>query len=190
MFGAVCVVAAVVGSVTGCSTPEPLTLSGPNASITVEIPQGWHQVIDSSDSSVPEIVSPVSCMGRGEAQCALGLARIASYPAVSAQAAEEALEKVVLSGPGVTRGVSISQGPGKVGGVDGYRHRFEFTNPGAALTTELAAVPSGPSTLDANGNRLFSAVLVWVVKKPGAPELDVIDDIINSVKVLPAAPVS
>jgi hypothetical protein len=82
-------------------------------------------------------------------------------------------------------GPTISAGPGKVGQHDGYLHRFTFTNPGATLTAEVVAVPSGPTKPDAHGNREFFVALVEVSNSPGAPGPDVIDQIIASAKVSP-----
>jgi hypothetical protein len=160
-----------------------LLLSGPNTNIVVAIPAGWHQVIDSANPPIPEMVSPTTCMGNQEVSCATGLARIGTLTAPTAQAAEQTIEQAVTTTPGVKTGASISQGPGKVGKHDGYRHRFTFTNSGATFTCEIAAVPSGPTTPDAQGNHEFSVVLVWVSDKPGAPAPDVIDQIIGSAKV-------
>jgi hypothetical protein len=48
---------------------------------------------------------------------ATALARNATFPAPSAQAAEDLFERAVLPGPRVKQGISVSHGPGKVGGV-------------------------------------------------------------------------
>lgn len=167
----------------GSQNAEQLLLSGPNTHIVVAIPAGWHQVIDSSNPIIPEMVSPTTCMGNQEVSCATGLARIATLTAPSAEAAAHTVEHAVATAPGVKPGATISQGPGKVGLRDGYRHRFTFTNPAATLTSEIAAVPTGPTAPDAQGNHEFSIVLVWVSNKPGAPKPDVIDQIIGSALV-------
>lgn len=163
--------------------PAPLLLGGPNTDITVEIPPGWHQTIDSSNPPIPEMVTPTTCMGNNEVTCALGLARIASLISPNEQAAEQLVEQALTATPGVKISATISQGPRKVGARDGYSHRFSFTNPGATLTCEIAIVPSGPSQPDAKGNQEFSLVLAWVTNKPGAPNPDVINQIIGSAKV-------
>jgi hypothetical protein len=160
-----------------------LLLSGPKTDIVVAIPGGWHQVIDSANPIIPEMVTPTTCMGSEEVSCATGLARIASITAPDAQAAAQTIEQAVYSMPGVKPGATISQGPGKVGRHDGYRHRFTFSNTGGTLTSEIAAVPSGPTAPDAQGNHEFSVVLIWVSDKSGAPKPDVIDQIISSALV-------
>ncbi len=179
--------AVAITLVAGCGSsappPAPLLLGGPNTDITVEIPPGWHQTIDSSNPPIPEMVAPTTCMGNNEVSCALGLTRVASLIAPNEQAAEQLVEQAVAAAPGVKIGATISQGPRKVGSREGYSHRFSFTNPSATLTCEIATVPSGPSKPDAKGNQEFSLVLAWVTNKPGAPNPDVIDQIIGSTKV-------
>jgi hypothetical protein len=162
------------------SASKPLMLAGPNTNIMIAIPDGWHQVIDSTNPAIPEMVAPTTCLGSGEVSCATGLARIATLTAPSAQAAEATVEHVVTATPGVKVGQSLSQGPGKVGHHDGYLHRFTYSNPSANLTCEIAAVPTGPSKPDAQGNREFSVVLAWVSDKLTAPKPAAIDQIVGS----------
>jgi hypothetical protein len=159
---------------------EQLLLTGPNIHIAVVIPSGWHQVIDSGNPSTPEMVSPINCMGNQEVACATGLARLATFTAPSAEAAAHTVQQAVITSPGVQAGSTVSQGPGKVGHRDGYRIRFNFSNPGAKLTSEVAAAPTGSAAPDPQGNHEFSAVLVWVSDKPGAPKHEAIDQIIGS----------
>jgi hypothetical protein len=172
----------------GSTKPEQLQLGGPNTHIRVVIPSGWHQVIDSANPAIPEMVTPTSCMGNGEVSCATGLARLASLTAPNVQAAEAQVEKAVLSSRGVKLGQSISSGPGKVGRHDGYLHRFTFSNSARTLTCEIAAVPSGPAPPDARGNHEYSIVLVWVLNAPNAPKPEVIDQIIGSATVTGGQP--
>ncbi len=155
-------------------------LTGPNIDIAVTIPAGWHQVIDSSNPSTPEMVIPINCMGSQEVACATGLARLATFTAPSAEAAAKTVQQAVTTAPGVRSGSITSQGPGKVGHRDGYVIRFTFSNPGANLVSAVATVPTGPATPDPQGNHEFSAVLVWVSNAPGAPKPDVIDEILSS----------
>lgn len=164
----------------GSGNAERLLLSGPNINVAVAIPEGWHQVIDSSNPSTPEMVSPIICMGSQEVTCATGLARLATFTAPSAEAAAQSVEQAVGTAPGVKLGNIISQGPGKIGHRDGYQLRFDFSNPGAKLVSEIAAVPTGASSPDAQGNHEFSVILVWVSDAPGAPKPDVIDQIVGS----------
>lgn len=164
----------------GSGNAERLLLSGPNINVAVAIPEGWHQVIDSSNPSTPEMVSPITCMGSQEVTCATGLARLATFTAPSAEAAAQSVEQAVGTAPGVKLGNIISQGPGKIGHRDGYQLRFDFSNPGAKLVSEIAAVPTGASSPDAQGNHEFSVILVWVSDAPGAPKPDVIDQIVGS----------
>lgn len=82
--------------------------------------------------------APTTCMGSNEVSCAIGLARIATLTAPTAQAATDTIQQAVTSTPGVTAGPIASEGPGNIGKHGGYRRRF------------------------AQGNREFSAVLVWV----------------------------
>jgi hypothetical protein len=154
------------------SAVAPLVLSGPDTHLTVTIPAGWHQVIDSADPIIPEMVSPVTCAGSKEVACALGLARVATLAAASAQAAVQAVRRAVDSGAGVRPGAAISQGPSRVAGQEGYLLRFGFSNGGASLTSAIAAVASGTGE--------FAVVLVWVSGKPGAPGSGVIGQIIAS----------
>ena len=168
------------GGGSGSQNGEPLLLSGPNIHMAVTIPAGWHQVIDSSNPSIPEMVYPTSCMGSQEVACATGLARLATFVAPSAEAAAQTVERAVTSSEGVRSGNISSQGPGKVGHRDGYRLHFTFSNPGANLTSEIASVPTGSPTPDPQGNHEFSVVLVWVSDAPGSPKQDVIDQIIGS----------
>jgi hypothetical protein len=166
-----------------------LLLAAPHTDIIVTIPPGWHQVIDSANPAIGEMVAPTTCMGDAEVSCSTGLARIASLTAPTVQAADQAIYQAITSSPGITAGPTTSQGPGTVGAhIDGYIHRFSFSNPGATLTAAIAAVPSGPPTPGTTGNREFSLVLVWVSNKPGAPNPTVIDQIINSAKIATRAP--
>jgi len=160
--------------------PPPLLLSGPTTHIAVTIPAGWHQVIDSGNPIIPEMVAPTTCMGSGEVRCATALARLATLTAPNVQAATKSVEQALKSSPGVKPGASISEGPGKVGRRDGYRHRFTFSNAGATLTAEIAAVPTGSLAPDAHKNHEYSVVLVWVSDKPNAPKVNVIDEIMGS----------
>jgi hypothetical protein len=180
--------AAVVALASGCArsgaTAAPLLLGGPNTNITVAIPSGWHQVIDSANTQIPQMVAPVHCMGSHEVDCALGLARVATMLGASEQDAEHTVERAVLTSPGVTPGPSLSAGVGKVGSRTGYRHRFVFSNSGGSLTCEIAAVASGPPTPDPHGNREYSVILVWIADKPNAPGLDVIERIVRSADVI------
>lgn len=181
-FGAIAVSTLLI---TGCGgsgsdNAERLLLSGPNINVAVTIPAGWHQVIDSSNPSTPEMVSPVTCMGNQEVTCATGLARLATFTAPSLEAAAQSVEQAVGTAPGVKLGNIISQGPGKVGHRDGYQLRFNFSNPGAKLVSEIAVVPTGSVSPNAQGNHEFSVILVWVSDAPGAPKQDVIDQIIGS----------
>ena len=171
-------------------TTQPLLLSGPKTDIVVTIPDGWHQVIDSTNPAIPEMVSPTTCMGNQEVNCATGLARLASLTAPSAEAAAHTIEQAITTAPGVKPGATLSQGPEKVGHHDGYRQRFAFTNPGATLTAEIAAVASGPTTPDPQGNHEFSIVMVWISNKPAAPHTNVIDQIINSAQISGGPPPS
>lgn len=186
-LGAVSAAAGMVLAGCGGSGPEtgPLLLGGPGTDIVVTIPPGWHQVINSNNPVVPEMVAPITCMGRKEESCATGIVRIATLVAPNAQAAEHIVGQGILATPGVKMGATVSEGPGKVGQHDGYLHKFTFTNPGAALTAEVVAVPSGTGKPDAHGNHEYSVALVEVSNKPGAPQPDVIDQIIASAKVSP-----
>jgi hypothetical protein len=192
---AICAVALSAFALTGCSRgdttsgdSEKLMLSGPTTDIIVAIPRGWHQVINSANPIVPQMVAPTTCMGNAELSCALGLTRLASLTAASAEAAAQAVEKSITSSPGVTMGATATQGPGKIGRRDGYIHRFEFSNASGKLTCEIAAVASGPSTPEANGDREYSVVLVWVSDTSGAPSPSVIDEIVGSAKVAGGTP--
>jgi hypothetical protein len=160
-----------------------LMLAGPNTNIVVNIPAGWHQVINSANPMIPEMVAPTTCMGSDEASCSLGLARVATITPKTIQDATHDVQQAVTSAPGVTDVAVLSEGASKVGRRDGYRQRFTFRNPGAALTSEIAAVPSGPRTPDAQGNLEYSVVLVWVSNRPDAPKINLIDDIVGSTLV-------
>lgn len=192
-LGTLAAIAVTALLASGCGNSAPsdqaqaskaLMLAGPNTNILVAIPNDWHQVIDSSNPAIPEMVAPTTCLGSGEVSCATGLARIATLTAASAQAAEATVEQVVTSTAGVKVGQSLSQGPGKVGRHDGYLHRFTYSNASANLTCEIAAVPSGPSKPDAQGNREFSVVLAWVSDQPTAPKPEAIDQIIGSALIV------
>lgn len=177
------------GVLAGCSasdaknTDTALLLSGPNTNIVVSIPAGWHQVIDSTSPLIPEMVAPTTCMGSHEVTCALGMARMATITAKTISEAEHIVTESVINQPGVIDVTTISDGPAKVGKRDGYRHRFSFRNPAAALTTEIAAVPSGPTTPDKDGNLEYSVIMMWVSDQPDAPHKEVIDQIVNSALV-------
>jgi hypothetical protein len=168
------------GSGGGSQNSEGLLLTAPNTDIAVTIPTGWHQVIDSASPSTAEMVYPTTCMGNAEVTCATGLARLATFAAPSAEAAAQTVQRAVSTSPGVRAGSITSQGPGKVGQRDGYRLRFTFANPNAKLMSDVAAVPTGSLTPDAQGNHEFSIVLVWVSDAPGAPKQDAVDRIIGS----------
>jgi hypothetical protein len=182
---------------TGCGTdspepapaqPEPLLLSGPTTHVMVTIPPGWHQVINSANPVIPEMVAPTTCMGDNEVSCALGLVRTATTTAATIEAAAKAVEDAVTGEPGISKGATLNQGPAKIGKRDGYRHRFTFTNPTATLTAEVAAVPSGPTTPNPDGSLEYSIVLAWVSDKPEAPKPDVIDQIVDSTLVYGGQP--
>jgi hypothetical protein len=183
--------ATVITLLTGCSRSDsaapPLLLGGPNTNITVAIPRGWHQVIDSSNTQVAEMVTPVTCMGAHEVDCALGLARVATMLGSSARDAEQTVEQAILTSPGVTPGAWISTGPTRVGARSGYTHRFTFNNASGTLTCELAAVASGLSAADAQGNHEYSVILVWISGISQAPSLHVIDHIVESAEVIGGA---
>jgi hypothetical protein len=164
----------------GSQSVERLLLTAPNTDIAVTIPTGWHQVIDSTSPSTAEMVFPTTCMGNAEVTCATGLARLATFAAPSAEAAAQTVQRAVSTSPGVRPGSITSQGPGKVGQRDGHRLRFAFANASAKLVSEVAAVPTGSPTPDAQGNHEFSIVLVWVSGAPSAPKQDTIDQIIGS----------
>ncbi|MDQ2707450.1 MAG: hypothetical protein M3Z25_07345 [Actinomycetota bacterium] len=160
---------------------EKHILAGPTTNIRVEIPAGWHQVINSSNPITPEIVTPLSCMGADEVTCATGVLRLATLTAPTAEAAAQTVAQAVSTAQGVRAGPTISQGPGKIGKHDGYRHRFTFFNAdNTELTAEVAAAQSGLPDADPQGNREFSVVLAWVSKKPGAPTPDIIDKVLDS----------
>jgi hypothetical protein len=189
---AVTTLAAALMSACSSAPQQPKTggllLSGPDTNIVVTIPTGWHQLINTANPLIPEMVTPTDCMGSNETACATALARIATITAPDATAAEKAVEQAITTAPGVTKGTSLSEGPGKIGKRDGYRHRFTFSNPGAHLTADIAAVPSGPTTPDAQNNHEYSVVLVWVSDKPNAPQPDTIDHIIDSTLVAGGTP--
>jgi hypothetical protein len=188
--GLIAVSAAAGLVLAGCSSSsggddesKGLLLSGPNTNIVVSIPTGWHQVINSANPIIPEMVAPTTCMGADEVSCSLGLARIATITAKNVEEASNAVQAAVIGAPGVTDVADVSKGPGKVGKRDGFRHRFTFRNPGAMLTSEIAAVPSGPTTPDAQGNLEYSVVLVWISDKKDGPKADDINTIIDSTLV-------
>jgi hypothetical protein len=173
-------------ALTGCASQPadpPLLLGGPDTDITVIIPDGWHQVIDSANSQVPEMVAPTTCMGNQEIACSLGVARVATMLAATAEDAEHSVEQAILATPGVSAATSISAGPGTVGSRPGYRHRFTFNNPTSKFTCEIATVASGSPTPDAQGRREFSVVLVWVSHHPRAPKVSAIDEIVGSTQI-------
>jgi hypothetical protein len=160
-----------------------LLLAGPTADMTVRIPQGWHQVINTGNPVIAEMVYPTTCIGREEVSCALGLARIASAISPTMDAAVTQVEQAVLGVPGVIPGPDISKGPAKVGDRDGFAHRFMFKNANANFTAVIGAVPSGPLVADAKGNHEYSLVLAWVTDKPGTPGVKALDEIVASAQV-------
>ncbi len=183
-FGAAVAVFALLlagcGSGAGSQNVEQLLLTAPNTDIAVAIPTGWHQVIDSTNPSTAEMVFPTTCMGNAEVTCATGLARLATFAAPSTEAAAQTVQRASSTAPGVRSAAITSQGPGKVGQRDGYRLRFTFSNATAKLVSDVAAVPTGSPTPDAQGNHEFSIVLVWISDVPSAPKQDLIDQIIGS----------
>ncbi|HEY9418225.1 MAG TPA: hypothetical protein VIQ30_25980 [Pseudonocardia sp.] len=172
----------------GCAHPAPLTLTGPKTDVVVTIPDGWHQVINTANPVIPEMVSPTTCSGAAEVSCALGLARTATFAARSPEYAADIVRQSVIADRRITDTADVSKGPGKIGVLDGYRYRFTFRNPQAILTCEVAAGLSGPDVPDVNGDRQYSVILVWMSDKPGAPEVDMIDKIMDSVQLVAAQP--
>jgi hypothetical protein len=164
----------------GSQNVEQLLLTAPNTDIAVTIPPGWHQVIDSTSPSTAEMVFPTTCMGNAEVSCAAGLARLATFAAPSAEAAAQTVQRAVSTSTGARSAAITSQGPGKVGQRDGHRLRFTFSNASAKLVSNIAVVPTGSPTPDAQGNHEFSIVLVWISDAPSAPKQDLIDQIIGS----------
>lgn len=189
---------AVAALLAGCSSgdssskdeSQKLMLSGPNTNIIVAIPAGWHQVINSANPVIPEMVAPINCMGANEVACATGLARIATITAKNGDEASKAVQQAITGAPGVTDVTDISKGPAKVGKRDGFLHRFSFKNPGTTLTAAVASVPSGPTAPLPDGSQEFSVVLVWVSDKPNAPKVEVIDEIVGSTLVHGGVPSS
>ncbi len=183
-FGAA--IAASTVLLAGCGgDPEKVErLSGPNIDIAVPIPAGWHPVIDGNNPGIAEMVFPSTCGGSQEVTCATGLARLATFAAPTAAVAAQTVQRSVTASPGVRLDDISSQGPGKIGHRDGYRLRFTFSNPAAKLVSEVATVPTGSSSPDAQGNHEFSVVLVWVSNAPGAPKQEVIDQIVGSALVV------
>ncbi|MGB7795372.1 MAG: hypothetical protein WBL53_03795 [Pseudonocardiaceae bacterium] len=181
-FGAALAVSTLLlaGCGGGSQNVEQLLLTAPNTDIAVTIPTGWHQVIDSTNPSTAEMVFPTTCMGNAEVTCATGLARLATFAAPSAEAAAQTVQRAISTSPGVRAASITSQGPGKVGQRDGHRLRFTFANASAKLVSEVAAVPTGSPTPDAQGNHEFSIVLVWISDAPSAPKQDTIDQVIAS----------
>lgn len=170
-------------------TAAPLRLSGPDTDITVVIPAGWHQVIDSAEPAVAEMVAPTSCAGSNEVACALALARLANVSAASARAAAQGVQQAVDSGTGVSAGATISQGPRQVAGRAGYLVAFRFSNASGTLTAQVATVPTQTTSAspDATGtagsndsDHQFAVVLVWASAKTGAPDSQTINQIIDS----------
>lgn len=185
VFGAA--IAASTLLLAGCSSggsEKVERLSGPNIGIAVTIPAGWREVIDSSNPGIPEMVFPRTCVGGREVTCATGLARLATFAAPTAAAAAQTVQRAVTTSPGVRLGETTREGPDKIGHQDGYRIRFTFSNPATNLVSEVTAVPTGSSSPDAQGNHEYSVVLVWVSDAPGAPEQDVIDQIVDSTLVV------
>jgi len=168
----------------GCAHPPPLTLTGPKTDVAVTIPDGWHQVINSANPVIPEMVSPTTCAGADEVSCALGLARTATLPAKSLDQAVDVVRRSVLADRRIVDATDVSKGPAKLAGRDGYRYRFTFRNPKAKLTCEIAALPTGPPTPGPNGDSPYSVVLVWVSDNPNSPKVDVIDQIVGSIQVV------
>ena len=179
--GGLAVVAASALLLTGCGSSTP-------THVMVTIPTGWHQVINSANPVIPQMVTPTTCMGDNEVSCALGLVRTATTTAPTIEEAAKAVEDAVTGEPGITKGATLNQGPAKIGKRDGYRHRFTFTNPTTTLTAEVAAVPSGPTTPNPDGSLEYSIVLAWVSDKPDAPKPDVIDQIVDSTLVYGGQP--
>lgn len=178
---------AVAALLTGCAHQQALTLTGPRTGVSVDIPDGWHQVINSANPVIPEMVTPTSCSGANEVACSTGLARTATITAKSAEEAVDIVRKSVLADPRITELADVSKGPGKVGAHDGYLNRFTFRNPKAKLTCEVAALQTGPNPPapppgGAAASTEYSVVLVWVTDSPDAPKADVIDQIVGSVR--------
>jgi hypothetical protein len=75
--------------------------------IMVEIPSGWHELIDSGNPIIPEMVAPTTA---------------------------DTIQQAVTSAPGVTAGPIASEGPGNIEGPGnvgkhgGYRRRFTQGN--------------------------------------------------------------
>lgn len=178
----------LAGCGSGGGSQKVERLSGPNIHIAVTVPAGWRQVTDSNNPSIPKMVFPFTCTGGREATCATGLARLATFAAPTAAAAVQTVQRAITTSSGVRPGETISEGSDEIGHRDGYRIRFTFSNPAANLVSEVAAVPTGTSAPDAEGNHEFSVVLVWVSDAPGAPKQDVIDQIVGSALVVGGQP--
>ena len=185
VFLSVSAVLAASSLLAGCAHSQALTLTGPKTDLTLTIPDGWHQVINTANPVIPEMVSPTTCSGAAEVSCALGLARTATFMAKSQEYAADIVRQSVIADKRITDTADVSKGPGKIGALDGYRYRFTFRNPQAKLTAEVAAIPSGPAAPDINGDHQYSVILVWMSDKPDAPKVDLIDQIVGSAK-LPA----
>lgn len=170
---------------TGCAHSPALSLTGPTTNLAITIPDGWHQVINSLNPVIPEMVTPTTCSGADEVSCARGLARTATFAAKSPEQAADVVRQSVLADRRISDVTDVSKGPGKVGSVDGFRYRFTFRNPKAKLTCEIAALASGPATPDPAGNAQYSVILVWVSDNPDAPKADIIDQIVGSAQLQP-----
>lgn len=186
VFGAAIAVSTLLlaGCGSGGGSEQVERLSGPNIHISVTVPAGWRQVTDGNNPSIAEMAFPATCVGGREASCATGLARLATFAAPTAAAAAQTVQRAITTSPGVRPGETLSEGPEEIGDRDAYRIRFTFSNPAANLVSEVAAVSTGSSSPDAEGNHEFSVVLVWVSDAPGAPKPDVIDQIVGSTLVV------
>jgi hypothetical protein len=161
-------------------------LTSADASISVAIPSGWHQISNPENPKMSQMVYPMSCPEvSARMHCAGGIARISTNIITDKGTIEQfaAAYKQGLS-RNLTIVTTVSEGDENVAGRPGYRCRFIWSAQNERWTGEFVIVPTGPppSSQGASG-RAYSEVLVTTGPGQDSPRVATIDSIIDSIVI-------
>jgi hypothetical protein len=170
--------ATAAGSDTPSAPAGDSRLSGPGVDLSVSIPTGWHQISDTADPQLLQMVFPNNCSEK--VRCATAMARLLSTQAANAQVGAQAGEQAVAGQQGIEGVTVTSEGPLQIAGRNGYQVRFTFSSGKAKFQAATAAVETG---LASAGTVPTSLIFVTVSDLVGTPPASVIDQIVGSAQL-------